>query len=170
MITCWKRTMPLSFVKEKQMYCENYFCVNFFKEKQLCCENSFYVIYLKRNNLCCENSFCFLVKEWFILQIFVASLMNILWKLTVPLSFICVMGDGPMNYNLCLEFFFCLTRILSPTLYWWLFRRMFLRLLLWFIRNCLRCRMCFQSATWLMFKMASQPNNSCVEDACSVVW
>ena len=57
MITFWKWTVLLSFLKEKQ----------------LCCENSFYFIRLKRNNcvvktlfmsivkekqLCCKNSFC----------------------------------------------------------------------------------------------------------------
>ena len=56
--------MPLSFVKEKQLCCENK-CVNVFKEIQLCCENSFCVICLKRNNFCCENSSYYLVKEWF---------------------------------------------------------------------------------------------------------
>ena len=49
MITCWKLTLPLSFVKEKQM----------------CCENSFCVICLKINNLYCEDSFYCLVEEWF---------------------------------------------------------------------------------------------------------
>ena len=48
------------------------------------------------------------------------------WKQTVPLSFICVMGNVPMNYNSCLEFFSRLTRIWSPTLYWLLLRHMFL--------------------------------------------
>ena len=36
--------MQLSFVKEKQLCCENSYCVNLFKEKQLCCENSFYCL------------------------------------------------------------------------------------------------------------------------------
>ena len=57
--------MPLSFLKEKQLCCENSFCVNLFKEKQMCCENSFCVICLTRNNLCCENSFYCLVEAWF---------------------------------------------------------------------------------------------------------
>ena len=112
----------------------------------------------------------FYSKNGFILRILVASLMIPFWKRTAPLSFICVMRNGPMNYILCLEFFLHLNRILSPTLDWWLLRRIFLRLLLRLIRSCLCCRMCYQSATCLMFKMASRPNTSCVGDACSVVW
>ena len=76
-----------------------------------------------------------------------ASLMIPFWDQTLPLTFICVMGNVPMNYNLCLDFFFHLTRTLSPTLYWWLFRHKFSRFLILLIRNCLRCRMCSQSAT-----------------------
>ena len=97
-----------------------------------------------------------------------ASLMILFWKRTVPLLFICVMGNVPMNSNLSLEFFLRLTRMFSPTLYWWLLRSIFSRLLLWLIRNFLRCRMCYQSETCLMFKMASWQNNRCFVDACSV--
>ena len=53
-----------------------------------------------------------------ILRILVASLVILFWKRTMSLSFICVMGNGPMNYNSCLELFLRLTRIFSPTLYW----------------------------------------------------
>ena len=124
----------------------------------------------KDKQLCCKNSFVVHSKNGFILQILVASLMIPFWKQTVTLSFICVMGNGPMNSNFCLKCFLGLTIILSPTLYWWLFRRMFSRFLLWLIRNCLRCRMCYQSATCLIVNMASWPNTSCIRDACSVVW
>ena len=99
-----------------------------------------------------------------------ASLMIKFWKRTVPLSFICVIGNRAMHYNSCLEFFLRLTRILSPTLYWWLFRRIFLSLLLWLICNCLRCQMCSYLATWLMFKISYLRNTSCIGDACTVVW
>ena len=44
-----------------------------------------------------------------------------------------------MNSSMCFDFFLRLTRILSPTLYWWLVRRIFLRLLLQLIRSYLRC-------------------------------
>ena len=109
-----------------------------FKEKQRCCKNSFY-----------------LVEERFYSPNIDSIVDDPFWKRTMPLSFISVIGNGPMNYNSCLEFFLRLTSTLSPTLYWWLFRRMFSRLLFWFICNCLRCRMCSQLATCLMFNMAS---------------
>ena len=128
---------------------------------------------LKKNNFCCEKYFIFNMfqsKNGFILRILVASLMIPFWKRTVPFSFICVMGNGPMNYNLCLEFFLRLTRILSPTLYWWLFRRIFSRCLLWLIHSCLRCRMCSQSEKWLMFKIEYQPNTSCIGYSCRDLW
>ena len=126
--------------------------------------------FLKRNNCCCKNSFVVLVEEWFYSANIGGIIDDSLLERTVPFSVICVRGNGPMNSNSCLECFLRLTRFFSPTLYWWLFRRMFSRLLLWFIRNCLRCRMCSQSATCFMFKMESQPNTSCIGDACSVVW
>ena len=56
-----------------------------------------------------------LVKEWFILQILVASLLIPFWKQTVTLSFIWVMGNVPMNYNLCLDFFLRSTKICHQT-------------------------------------------------------
>ena len=146
MLICYQRhnlwflkkwTVLLSFGKEKQLCCENYFYL--FKEKQL-------VLW----------KLCLLFSQ--IMVLFCEYWWHHWWlpfrKRTVPLSFICVLGNGPMNSNSCLEFFLRLTKILTPTLYWWLFRRIFLRLLLWFIRNCLRCWMCSQSATCLMFKMA----------------
>ena len=128
------------------------------------------LICLKINKLCCENSVCCLVEDFFILRILVSSLIILFLKRTVPLPFICVMGNGPINYNSCLNIFLRLTRILSPTLYWWVFQRTFLRLLLWRIRNCLRCRMCSQSPTCLIFNISSRLNTSCIGDACSVVW
>ena len=151
---CWYNNWcVISVSTEDSCLKVNHAIIMCFKEKQRCCKNSFY-----------------LVQEWFILWILTASLMIPFWKQTVPLSFFSVMGNGPMNYNSCLEFFLRLTRILSPTLYWWLFRRIFSRMLLWLIRYFLCCWMCSQSATCLVFKMASRPNASCIGDACSVVW
>ena len=65
----------------------------------------------------CKKSFC-LVEEWFYSTNIGGIIDHSLWKQTVSLSFICVMGNGSMNSNLCLEFSLQSTRILSPTLYW----------------------------------------------------
>ena len=87
-IPCWKWTVPLSFGKEKQ----------------LCCEKPFFC--LKKNNLCCENSVCCLVEEWFLFcKYWWHHWWCPFWKRTMPLSFIFVMGNRPMNSNLCLEIF-----------------------------------------------------------------
>ena len=58
---------------------------------------------LKRNNVVVKT-LLIQSKNGFILRILTASFMIYFWKRTVPLSFICVMGNGPMNYNSCLEF------------------------------------------------------------------
>ena len=109
------------------MWICNHWCViNVIIEDYLLKLNRAIVVCLKRNKCYCKNSFVVYLKNGFILRILVASLMIPFWKQTVPLSFICVMGNGPMNYNSCWECFLRLTRILSLTLYWRLFRRIFL--------------------------------------------
>ena len=37
------------------------------------------------------------------------------WKRTSPLLFICIMGNGPMNSNLCFEFFTNLVLVIIPS-------------------------------------------------------
>ena len=150
--------------------CNHWCVIGGIIEDSLLKVNHAIVILVKRNNCWCKKSFVVYSKNGFILRILVASLMITFWKQTVLLSFICVMGNGPMNSNPCLEFSLRLNRILSPTLYWWLFRCILLCLLLWLIRNCLRCQMCSQSATCLMFKMTSRPNTSCIGDDFIVMW
>ena len=68
-----------------------------------------------------------------------------------------------------LDFFSCLTRILSPTLYWWVFQCIFSCLVSRLFCNCLHCQMCSQSSTCLIFKMTSRQNTICIGDVCSVV-
>ena len=137
-LPCWKWTVPLSFVLVETTVLWKLCLCRLFKEKQRVLWKPFY-------NLC--SSILFKEKQLVLWKIFLlltcfSRRMIVFYEYwwhhwwflfgrkTLPILFICLMGNVPMNSNLCLEFFLCLARMFSPTLYWWLLRRIFSHLLL----------------------------------------
>ena len=97
MLICYQRHHWWFLVESEPCYCH---LVN----RNNCIMKTLFIC-LKINNLCCENSVCSLIEEWFYSANIGGIIDNSFWKRTVPLSCICVMGNGPIVIGFLIEYY-----------------------------------------------------------------